>query len=212
MKKRLKWLFFVLSLLILLIVLVMAFFFSPDPVNRYFRETLSTKVTHYFDILSSKVKNKSYSQLDYMFCSVFYRLMIVIGGFIYPEASEILHHYLFGEGEDLFLNPTYYKTHPFILSLVKNQKKVVIGPIGISISEDPRLAYAINPFYIKVSFMNGCYLYEIYQRIEFDKFEKNYYTVIKVGEFSFKLKDGLVYIFEQRGGCKPFDVYVRWTN
>ena len=38
--------------------------------------------------------------------------MSVVGFFVAPEASQILSHYCFGDGDTLYLDSSYLKTRP----------------------------------------------------------------------------------------------------
>jgi hypothetical protein len=75
--------------------------------------------------------------------------MIVVGYFIFPEASQALRHYCFGNGEILYVNSGYIKTSPVVL---KNLKSMKIGEkrvVSFYQYEDWRLSYALNPFTIE---------------------------------------------------------------
>jgi len=120
--------------------------------------------------------------------------MIVVGSFLYPEASQILNHYCFGNGEDLVLKSDYIKNSPVV---IKELKKMKIGEkkkVTFFQKEDWRLSYALNPFYIEKRKDKVI----ITQYIKFDKTNKSY---TKFGPI--KLSDNIVHTFK----CTPFKVY-----
>ena len=48
--------------------------------------------------------------------------MIFVGAFVFPEASIILNHYCFGNGEKLILNSDYIKNSPVVIKELKRMK------------------------------------------------------------------------------------------
>ncbi len=108
-----------------------------------------------------------------------------------PEASTILQHYCFGNGEDLELKSDYLPNSPVI---IKNLNKMRIGQnkkITLYQHEDWRLSYALNPFKL-VKKQNG---FEIYQYIKFDK-TGTVPTKIKISFIEFYVKDSWVHILK----------------
>jgi hypothetical protein len=120
--------------------------------------------------------------------------MIIIGAIFFPEASQILRHYCFGDGSTLYLKSDYIKKS----RVVKNKlKKMTIGQkkkVGMHQWEDFRLAYALNPFTIEKRKNKAV----ITQWIQFDKTNK---VITWFGPIP--LPDNIVHTFE----CTPFLVY-----
>jgi hypothetical protein len=120
--------------------------------------------------------------------------MIIVGSFLYPEASQILNHYCFGNGEDLVLESDYIKNSSVV---IKELKKMKIGQkkkVTFFQKEDWRLSYALNPFYIEKRKDKVI----ITQYIKFDKTSKSYTQFGPI-----KLSDNIVHAFK----CTPFKVY-----
>ncbi len=136
-------------------------------------------------------------------CLVFYKKTLVIGmigvgAIFFPEASQILRHYCFGNGDTLFVKSDYIRESPVVLKHVNamgvgRKKRVVFQQ-----REDWRLSYAINPFTIEKRRDKII----ITQWIQFDKTNKDV-TNLKIGPFSFPVYDNIVHTFE----CKPFMFY-----
>lgn len=87
-------------------------------------------------------------------CLFFYKKilvigMIVIGYFIFPEASQALKHYCFGNGETLIVDSEYIRKSPVVLKHLKHMKIGEKRKVGMHQWEDWRLSFAINPFTIE---------------------------------------------------------------
>jgi len=121
--------------------------------------------------------------------------MIGVGNLIYPEASQILYHYCFGNGSDLILDPSYIKTSPVILNTLKKMKVGDKKIIRFSQKEDWRLSYAFNPMTIE-KYKDSVY---IHQYIKFDSGKRDY-TILNLCGKKIKVYDNIVHTFK----CKPF--------
>jgi hypothetical protein len=135
-----------------------------------------------------------------------YGNIIFFGGIIYPEASKILKHYIFGDGEDMVIISKYFFNSGIIKNaLNNNSNNEIIGPVTLKIKDDPRIAYAINGFYIK----NNDSI-EIYQEIDFaNRNDRNTYTIFNIFGREIKIPDRLIRAFENDGGCNKFTVRIR---
>jgi hypothetical protein len=134
--------------------------------------------------------------------------MIFFGGLIYPEASKILKHYIFGDGNDLKIVSKFFFKSKIIVENIKNNNEEIIGPITLKINDDPRIAYAVNGFFIK----NNDQL-EIYQKINFAyRNDRNNYTNFNLFIKEIKIPDRLIRTFEIKGGCNEFTVRIIKKN
>ena len=130
--------------------------------------------------------------------------MIVGGFFIAPEASQILSHYCFGDGDTLYLDSSYLKTSPVVVSAATGLKVGgKINKVTLIQSRDWRLSYAINGFTLKRT-RNG---YVIQQWIEFDK-TGTIPTYINFGVFELPVPDAIVHTFD----CTPFWVMCEFKS
>jgi hypothetical protein len=134
-------------------------------------------------------------------CVFFYKQLMVLafivgGWFVAPEASSILYHYCFGNGETLTLDSTYLKRSYIINKVGKKLRNgQTIRNYGFKQKYDWRLSYALNPF--TMSKQNN--QYHIEQWIEFDKSGK-VHTVINLGLFQVRIEDAIAHAFN----CTPF--------
>lgn len=127
--------------------------------------------------------------------------MIVLGGVFFPEASQVLRHYCFGNGDTLFVKSDYIRESPVVLKHINamgvGQKKRVV----FHQREDWRLSYAINPFTIEKRRDKII----ITQWIQFDKTDKDV-TNLKIGPLSIPVYDNIVHTFD----CTPFLFYTEF--
>jgi hypothetical protein len=127
-------------------------------------------------------------------------ILLMIGGgyFVTPEASSILHHYCFGNGDTLILNSDYLRKSPVI---VKNLDKMKVGEsrrITLNQEEDWRLSYALNGFTLEKHQTKAV----IKQYIKFDKTDETF-TYLNLYFTQIKISDNIVHEFD----CKDFWVY-----
>lgn len=126
--------------------------------------------------------------------------LIVGGKVIAPEASSVLSHYCFGNGDTLYLKADYIKTSPVVLKSIKGLKIGQTKRISFKQKEDWRLSYALNPFTIKRT-REG---YTISQYMEFDK-TGTVVTILNLGFTKIRLSDNIAHAFN----CTP---YVAWVK
>ncbi len=103
--------------------------------------------------ISSYVNHLTYKEklnpVEKMFVYTSFNSMWVIGYPLFPEAAEILKHYLHGDGTEKVISNSYIKTSPFIKNLIK-EKGVGTHVIRFKQHRDWRLSYALNPFRLQV--------------------------------------------------------------
>ncbi len=135
---------------------------------------------------------------------LFVASMIVGGFFVAPEASQILTHYCFGDGDTLFLDSSYLKNSPVIISAAKGLNVGgQIAEVRLNQSVDWRLSYAINGFALKRTEKG----YMIQQWIEFDK-TGTITTNINFRVGKLMVQDAIVNTFD----CTPFWVVCEFKS
>ncbi|GHV49912.1 hypothetical protein AGMMS49579_02670 [Spirochaetia bacterium] len=157
------------------------------------------------DNISLRFDDNSLTKEDKKTLKRIYDNIIFFGWFIYPEASNILKHYIYGNGNDLEIISRYFFKSAVIKKSLENKQNIeLIGPITLRIQDDPRIAYAINGFYIKNK--NNV---EIFQKIDFAKInDRHTYTTFNILNREIKIPDRLIRTFETDGGCKEFTVRI----
>ena len=198
---------------VLLCIFVFILYWISPAVNTKNRtdENIS-RLQYQIDCITERAQNGETTPNDRAFLSMIYHSMIIGAAPIYPEASRILNHYLFGNGKDIQLSAHYIRRSPVVRNAINGRNHGTIGPIGFRITDDERLAYAVNPFYVDIE-NDGKYIYyRFWQYIKFHRSSRNTYTVFYLPGFQFRMNDGLVYVFEETGGCKPFTTYATWRE
>lgn len=120
--------------------------------------------------------------------------MIVFGSFFFPEASQALKHYCFGNGEKLIVKSDYIKNSPVVLKHLKRMKVGQKKKVGFHQWEDWRLSFAINPFTIEKRKDKVI----ITQWMQFDKTNKVFTWFGPI-----PIPDNIVHTFE----CTPYMFY-----
>lgn len=120
--------------------------------------------------------------------------MIVFGSFFFPEASQALKHYCFGNGEKLIVKSDYIKNSPVVLKHLKRMKVGQKKKVGFHQWEDWRLSFAINPFTIEKRKDKVI----ITQWMKFDKTNKVFTWFGPI-----PIPDNIVHTFE----CTPYMFY-----
>jgi hypothetical protein len=139
--------------------------------------------------------------------SIFSKLMvigmIVFSTFTYPEASRILNHYCFGNGDTLMLDTSYLKVSPVIVKELKTMKVGETKIVRFTQKDDWRLSYAINGF----TLIKKKHKVIVKQYIEFDK-TGEIYTDLNLGVAKLRVDDGFVHTFD----CTPYWVYSEFSR
>ena len=120
--------------------------------------------------------------------------MILFGSIFFPEASQILRHYCFGDGSTLYLKSDYIKQSPVVKKKLRTMKVGQKKKVGMHQWEDFRLSYALNPFTIEKRKDKVV----ITQWIQFDKTNN---VITWFGPIP--LPDNIVHTFD----CTPYLVY-----
>lgn len=125
---------------------------------------------------------------------------LIAGAYILaPEAAQITQQYVFGNGEDLYLDADYIKNSPVILKNL-DLKEGEVRRIALKQSEDWRLSYALNPMHIK---RNGKG-YTVFEYVDYGHgVNKNVISQLNLGFTKVKVYDNIVHSFE----CTPFTVF-----
>ena len=108
-------------------------------------------------------KKNPLNPIESVFVHTAFNSMWMVGYPMFPEASEILRHYLHGDGSELTVSNSYIKHSPFIKKII-TEKGIGTHKIYFRQHNDWRLSYALNPFSIQIK-KNGDV--KIWQRIHF---------------------------------------------
>lgn len=130
-------------------------------------------------------------------------IVFIIGGkLVAPEASAVLAHYCFGNGDTLHLSPDYLRRSTVVLRSIRGLKEGEVRRIVFKQQDDWRLSYALNPFHVKKA--GGAYV--IFQQIVFAS-DKHTFTVLDLWLTKLIVPDNIVHVFD----CKPFVAVSRFS-
>ena len=202
----------ILLLTFLSVFIFISYWLSPMIHIKNKTTEKTSRLQFQIDSITERMQNGETTLNDKLFLSIIYHGMIIGAAPIYPEASRILNHYLFGNGKDIQLCARYIKRSPVVRNAINGYTHGTIGPVGFSITDDKRLAYAVNPFYIDIENDGTYFYYTFRQHIKFQRSNRDVYTAFYLLGFQFRMNDGLVYVFEENGGCKPFTIYAKWRE
>jgi hypothetical protein len=121
----------------------------------------------------------------------------------YSEGSQVLFHYIFGNGKDLELQSSYIPKSNIIKESLNSIKVDETKKISFKQSQDWRLSYAINGFNLTKT-KNG---FHINQFIKFDT-TGTVYTDINTLFGEIRVYDNWVHIKK----CTPFMVYYHYPK
>ena len=196
--KAVKYFIFVTFSIILIAML--CFFISPDPVSDKTRDGVSHEINKVFLSMEKRQHNGSNTLFDKAILNFIYGSMIASTALVYPE---------YGDGTDLRLPSWYFKRSPVVSRSLKKSGYGINGPFSFPQKQDKRLSYVYNPFRLKIEKQDGVKKIKIYQKMVFAKPDPHrpVRTTFWIGKFNFKMSDSLVYVV---GDCKPFTAYAVW--
>ena len=166
-----------------------------------FGDTIGKGISLHLAAINNRVQRGQTTLLDRMQCAIFYNSMICLGGLVYPEAADILDHYIYGKGEDLYLEADYIKESPVVIRHLNQMRVGESRTVVLKQHEDWRLSYAVNGFTLK----KGKNKLQLSQHILFSR-NKHIYTDLNFYLFRVRVPDGLVHALSPT----PFRVYAEW--
>lgn len=151
--------------------------------------------------INNRVQRNELTVFDKLQCTVLYNSMIYIGGLPYPEAADILHHYIYGNGQDLYLEPDYLQRSPVVQSELQQMRVGERRTVNLRQQEDWRLSYAVNGFTLRKQKNKAL----LSQHIVFSR-DRRIFTDLDFYIFKVRVPDGLVHALAPT----PFTVYAEW--
>ena len=176
------------------------------------REILSSNIflllnQNKIDDLTMKFDNNTLTPEEKAYIRQFYEDIARFGSRLYPEAGQILKHYISGDGSDLEIYSNYFFSAQVIRNILENDMSDITEPIFVKAEDDPRIAYALNGFYIRQN--NG--RKEIYQYINYTDGNAEY-IYFEFRGIKARLPNRLISVFEEKNGAKSFTVYISPEN
>lgn len=189
-----------------MVLVVASLVLSNDPISRKLRSSFEHTVNGYIKNLTQRASSNSLTSIDKIVVRTSIFAGISISRIYYPEAAELLQHYIHGEGKDLRLNSGYFESSEYLDQVISQKGLGNHGPIALRQDQDWRLSLALNPYYLEVSEQK----IRIYHpKIEFaDVDGELVYTVVPLGRIRLKVYDNLVSALD----VSPFYVYAEWSK
>ncbi len=166
-----------------------------------FGDSIGRGLSLHLAAMNNRVQRNETTDLDKLQCTVLYNSMIYVGGLAYPEAADILDHYIYGEGENLYLKPDYLRASPVIVKSLKQMRAGESRNVWLEQHEDWRLSYALNGFTLRKKKTKA----QLSQHIIFSK-DRSIYTDLNFFLFKVRVPDGLIHALDPT----PFTVYAEW--
>lgn len=175
-----------------------------DPVSKRLRTSTENSFNRYVDFLLAKATKNELNSLDKAIMHVGTKTSIVATKFIYPEASALLDHYVYGDGSDLKLSADYFKSSSYLQNKIDTLGNGEHELIPLKQEEDWRLSLVFNPYFLDVS-PEQVKIY--HPQIEFAPVtaEKEP-TFIAIGKMKLRVYDNLFSAMSPT----PFYAYAEW--
>jgi len=187
-------------------LVVASLVFSNDPISRKLRSSFEHTVNGYIKNLAHRASSKTLTSIDRFVVRTSIFVGITMSRINYPEAAELLQHYVHGNGKDLRLASDYFESSAYLNQVISLKGLGNHGPIALRQDQDWRLSLALNPYYLEVSEQK----IRIYHpKIKFaDVDGELVYTVVPLGRIRLKVYDNLVSALD----VSPFYVYAEWPR
>lgn len=158
-------------------------------------------MTAHFIAMNERREHHRLSWWDGIQCRLLYTGIATGGRMVSLEAGQIIWHYLYGHGADLWLSPDYIRTSPVVVRCLAQLKEGQSRQFGFRQAEDWRLSYAVNPF--SLNKQNGKVL--LWQLMKFET-RPGTLTTLNYGIGRFQLPDALIYSMNPQ----TYTVYSKW--
>lgn len=194
----------VLGLFVVSTVSVLAL---DDPLSKLLREKTERGINSYIEHLTDKAFNQQLSPVDRAVLNVGIVTGITYCRFVYPEASVLLYHYVYGDGSDLELDSTYFQESRYLNKKIKTLGVGEHGPIALKQSQDWRFSLAFNPYYLTIT---KAKVRLFHPNIAFAPLteESKVLTIVPIGKMRLRVYDNLISAMSPRS----FYVYSEWPR
>ena len=177
-----------------------------DPISKKLRNSTENSFNKYVAFLLSKAEKDELNSLDKAILHTATKTSIVATKFVYPEASKVLEHYIYGDGSDLKLPASYFQNSNYLQGKINTLGNGKHSYIGLKQEEDWRLSLAFNPYFLDVS-PEKVKIY--HPQIKFASVtEEKEPTFVALGKMRLRVYDNLFSAMSPT----PFYAYAEWDN
>ena len=171
-----------------------------------FRAAVENQVNQTIIRLSHATADDTLTSSDRRLVKAFVSLGITLGRWEYPEAAQVLSHYLDGDGKPLSLPSEYFQKSQYLNSLVNDKGDGIHGPFTFQQKRDWRLSLALNPLYLAIT---GDHIKLYHPKIQFAQArQSDVYTVVPIGKLNILFYDNLISALNPT----PFYVFSEWMR
>ena len=177
-----------------------------DPISKKLRTGTENSFNQYVDFLLTKAQKDELNSLDWAIMHAGTKTSIVATKFIYPEASILLDHYVYGDGSDLKLPADYFQTSDYLQNKIEVLGNGEHDLIKLEQEEDWRLSLVFNPYFLNVT-PEKVKIY--HPEIKFASVtEEKEPTFIAIGKMKLRVYDNLFSAMSPT----PFYGYAEWEK
>ena len=193
----------IISVIIMLGISITSF---GDPISKKLRQSTEYVLDGYLHKLADRCAKGKLNLLDKSILHSGLLTGIIISKFIYPEAADLLYHYVYGDGSDLEISSDYFKKSKYLLTKIQKLGYGTHGPIGLKQYQDYRLSLAFNPYYLEI---NAKKVRIYHPKIEFAPVRgKKVPTKVPLGKLTIRVYDNLVSSLSPT----PFYAFSEWER
>lgn len=122
-----------------------------DFLSKSLRKNTEKNFNNYVYFLLTKAEKGNLNSLDKAIMHAGTKTSIFVTKFIYPEASTLLNHYVYGDGSDLELPSDYFRTSSYLQAQINSLGNGEHGVISFEQQKDWRLSLVFNPYFLKIT-------------------------------------------------------------
>ncbi len=177
-----------------------------DPISQKLRTNTENGFNQYVKFLLVKAELNELNLLDRGIMHLGTKASIFATKFVYPEASLVLNHYVYGDGSDLKLPANYFQSSSYLQRKINTLGNGEHGLIKFEQSEDWRLSLVFNPYFLDVD-RDTVKIY--HPKIEFAEIDEvKEPTFVAFGKMELRIYDNLFSAMSPT----PFYAYAEWDN
>jgi len=192
--------------MMLVMLLTSGIVLSSDPVSEKLRFFVEENINSYLAGVTSRGSTAELTLIDKFTLNISVSTGIAMSRLKYPEAAQILSHYVRGDGSDLELDSGYFRTSKYLNKVIAKLGVGDHGPLSLKQSEDWRMSLALNPYYLQIS-ANKVRVF--HPQIAFAPANgERVFTIVPIGKLRIKVFDNLVAALNPT----PFLVFSEWET
>ncbi len=200
-----RTLFSLVCVTVFFVLLLCCIIQLEDQFSKYLRSSVQRGINGYVAGLSKGTAENRLTIVDKSILHVGALAGIAASYFSYPEASSLLFHYIYGDGEQLKLSSSYFRKSKYLKRVIQGYGNGLHGPLSLRQGDDWRLSLAFNPYFLNISSEK---VVIFHPKIEFVRpSDGSVFTVVPIGKLKLNIYDNIVSTLSPT----PFYVYAEWN-